>query len=251
MPIIARRCRLILFLAALLLTVDQFTLRLEAAPVPKADNELERVLVLKDILSKHQNEYILYAAEPFENIRLWKSYASSTPLDDLRYLNKTPDSRAFSIESALKTLPPQEKSAKSLFLQISFESPGKQVYQIQPKDPILIKGRLSALSLWVHSNRYRHSMTLLFRNASEKIIRIEAGNLNWFGWKRLYIPVNTRNFGPNKNQAGKFEHQLIGILIRSHKKEDPGSVSLMLDNLLILSDIREMRYPGSEHQDSW
>ena len=194
------------------------------------------------------DRYHIIVADPFEDT-VYRPYAPSTELADIRYIYDSPLSKAFNTESFLTGQ--SDQSRRSLLVMTSFTIPGKQNFQFKPDQPIVIRGQPYRLAVWIRSNEYRHRIEFLFRNADSKLIRVDGGQLYWKGWQRLDItlPANLHKLGRRiGHQTGAtFE----GIVIYSNPKSAPGNITLQFDSLLILSDFNRLNYNGAEIVDEW
>ncbi len=212
-----------------------------------------KVRFLGKLMEQEKGRYRLYLAESFENGTPWSPRASSSPLNDLRFLPRIPDTPPFLREKEIleRYAEGTHSFRRSLFVHTSFEIPGRQNYWIRPLRPLPLRGRLARVSLWVHSQMYPHSLTLLFKNASGQEVRVEMGHLAWKGWRRLERALPPSLFIRGRIPDRFYTHKLTGILIESSPRSDPGDMALFLDNLVVLSDISEFRYDGFEIEDNW
>lgn len=225
--------------------------RLDGVPMPKPYDALGQVKLLDWILSEKPRSYRLLLADSFENIRPWRPRAASTQLSDVRFVYKTPVGRAFEREKLIIDGFTKTNHEQSLFIHTSFDVPGRQVYWLRPDIEVRLPGKLFRASLWVHSNSYLHRLVLLFENANGKEVRVSAGSLYWKGWRRLDLQLPQSLFKRGRRAKNRYLHKFTGFLIISHPRADPGDVALLLDNLIVLTDIREFRYPGVEYSDNW
>ncbi len=205
------------------------------------------------LVATRSDRYEIVVAEPFENLRRWKSRAASTPLDELRYVFKTPTGKSFQLDQDLLHAWAESdlEFEQSLLLHTSFTVPGEQTYAALPERPIFIKGLPERMCLWVHSEGYHHRLVFLFRNADDREVRVELPPLVWKGWRRLDItlPDALKKRG---RRAGKHTGvHLTGFVLESNRLEKAGEIAVLLDNLAFLVDVVDLRYPGSEIPDSW
>ncbi len=224
-----------------------------ARTVPRAgpNDPLGQVVALDWLLANESRRYSLLIAEPFEDVRPWRPRAASNPLSSAAYIYKTPDGPAFDREKLLVEPRSSAENLRSLFVHTSFEIPGRESYLLQPAEPIPLTGQLLRCSLWVHSNGYLHTLSLIFRNADGREVRAALGSLHWHGWRRVEVQLPPALFRRGRRAVNRYKHELTGILISSHPLAPPGDVAILLDQLLILADTSEFRYPGFELQDSW
>ena len=224
---------------------------LRSVPRPAANDEIGQVQLLDWLLSSEGGRYSLLVPEPFEGQRPWSARAASNPLSSLNYVFRTPEGPAFEREKALVEAHTTSEFRQSLFVHTSFEIPGRESFWFRPAEPIILVGQLLRLSMWVHSNGYLHSLSLLFRNADGHEVRVHAGSLHWAGWRRLDLQLPPALFRRGRRATHRYRHELTGLLITSHPLAKPGDVALMFDQLLIVADTSEFRYPGFEQTDSW
>ena len=222
-----------------------------ASELPKPYDALGQVNLMDGLLSEKPNRYRLLVVDTFENLRPYRPRAASTDLSDVRYIFKTPDERAFQIERELVEGWSDLKPAfeRSLMVYTSFSVPGRQSYWLRPAEPVFVRGQLFRGSIWVHSNTYRHSLTLLFENADGREIRVPLANLHWDGWRRLSFSLPAELYRRGRRADNRYDHKFTGFLITSHPLGKAGPVAIMLDNFLIISDYKEFQYPGFEYLD--
>lgn len=238
-------------LAGLVLAPQQ----IRAREVPAPYDAMGQVEILDQLIESTGGRYRLWPTDLFEQQRLYKARGNSTMLSDVRYIFKTPADPAFRREEQVlqnrlrtpdgDTGPDPLGFERSLFVHTSFEIPGRQTYRLEAQEPVVVRGQLYRASLWVHSNMYRHTLSLLFRNASGKEVRVALGPLLWHGWRRLEVQLPPELFDRGRNIQRRYRHEFLGFLIKSHPKTEPGDVALMFDNLLVVSDIQELSYPGA------
>lgn len=218
--------------------------------MPGPNDALGQVRLLDYLLSGEDGRYRLLVADSFEG-RPWAARAASNPLAQVSYIYKTPDNEAFKREQSLLETYTRDGFRQSLFIHTSFETPGRESFWIRPATPVKLEGQLLRCSLWVHSEGYLHTLVLLFRNADGQKVNVDLGGLHWKGWRRIDVQLPPALFRRGRGATNRYTHQLTGILIRSHPLSEPGDVALMLDHLLVVSDVAEFRYPGFEYRDAW
>lgn len=225
---------------------------LEANVYPPPYDAKGRVLALEALLTTQGDRYSLVVLEPFEGIRQYRPHAPSTELAETRYVHQTPDDPGFAEERRMvEAFGENATNDQSLLVQCSFTSPGRQHFEIRPSEPLRITGQPYRLSLWIHSQSYRHRLEFVFRNADGQSVHVDAGNLNWKGWRRIDLTLPDRLYRAGRRVQHRFGAELESIVIHSHPGEQPGAVALLLDQLLILTDMQLLRYPGSGIVDSW
>ena len=226
--------------------------QIHAAEFPKAYDPEGQVNYISQFMKEFSDRYSLQLADGFERDILYSPRANSTDLSDIRFLFKTPDKKAFENEKLL-ILEYAAKDAsfeRSLFIHTSFNIPGQNFHLI-PHKALILKGQLIRASVWIHSNNTMNSLSLLFNNASGKDVEVNLGRLNWNGWKRIDVQLPASLYRRGKNYATRYRHSFTGFLIRSPTGRDTQNATLMIDNLLVMSDIKELSYPGNEILDDW
>lgn len=205
------------------------------------------------LVTTRKDRYEIVVVEPFENLRRWKSRAASTPLDEIRYVFKTPNERAFQLDKDLlhAWAPDDLEFEQSLLVHTNFSVPGEQVYAAYPDRPIPIKGLPERMCLWVHSEGYHHRLVFIFRNADDREVRVELPPLIWKGWRRVDVNLPDALKRRGRRAGHHTGAHLTGFLIESHRLSGAGEVAVLLDNLAILTDTVDLRYPGSEIPDQW
>ena len=240
------------FFAFTLLVIFLPLRQIRSAEFPKSYDAEGQVNFLVQFLTKFSDRYALLLTDGFEKEFLYYPRNNSTDLADIRYIFRTPENKAFENEKSivLKYAETNATFERSLFIHTSFNIPG-QNFHIIPHKPIALKGQLYRASIWIHSNNSNNSFSLLFKNASGKDVEVNLGRLNWNGWKRLDKELPKSLYRRGKNFATRYRHTFTGFLIRSPTGRDTENASLMIDNFLIVSDIKEISYPGSEILDNW
>lgn len=223
-----------------------------SAEIPRPYDPDGQVRLFQRILETKPERYRAHLLESFEGERMYEPRAATNQLSDIRFLEKTPTIGAFNAEvDLLRSRNIDASSKKSLFLNFGFQFPGRDHFWLRPTEPVGIVGQPFRISLWVHSKRYLHNLTLLFENSNGKEVRLSAGRLDWDGWRRidLQAPANLSDRGRRleRRHTAKF----TGFLIDSSPLEESGTVCIMIDNLVVISDMTDLMFPGSEIPDSW
>ncbi|MCE9596364.1 MAG: flagellar filament outer layer protein FlaA [Spirochaetia bacterium] len=223
-----------------------------SAEIPRPYDPDGQVKLFQGILNIKPERYRAHLLESFEGERLYEPRAATNQLSDIRFLEVPPKLPAFDAEiELLKTRNIDASSSKVLFLNFGFQFPGRDHFWLRPAQPVGIAGQPFKISLWVHSKRYLHTLTLLFENSNGKEIRLSAGRLDWDGWRRidLQAPANLTERG--RRLERRYSSKFTGFLIDSSPLEESGPVCIMIDNLIAISDMTDLMFPGSEIPDSW
>ncbi len=197
---------------------------------------------------------MLQIGDSFEKEQPYKFYASSNVLTDIRYVEKIPNTEIFHEENRLLNKYTGQRaiaSSKSLYLQSAFDFPGKGNCFLKSHEPLLLKGRLLEVSIWVHSQKYPHHLYLIFLTKQKKYIAVSLGKLLWKGWRRLHIPIPKKNFQVTRIIGKNSDYYFLGFKIISSPYSSSGAFSLLFDNLLFLVDPYHKVYHGSEIKDNW
>ena len=233
---------------------QKFRDSLAAAPA-ESSSEIEaadQVRVLSGILQEMPDRMKLKVLDLFEEKRDYYTRAPSTDLSIIEYAYRAPDSDAFTKEmDLLQSIRTDATSKRCLLVQTSFSVPGKQVFQILLRHPLHIEGGLARLSVWIHSPDSLNAISVLMRNPRGQRVEVRLGALAWKGWKRITVNLPADRFRTGKDQRYKSGGSFEGFLIRSHPLEEAGPMSIMIDNLLLLTDQSKLMYPGAEIDDNW
>ncbi|MCB1173317.1 MAG: hypothetical protein KDK39_07130 [Leptospiraceae bacterium] len=228
---------------------------MEASPRFGQQNAADQIEISQNMIDLYKGRLRLLPVDLFEKEHVWYSRGANSLLDQRRFLTKTPfnTGKAWDSEKALlKALGSSGTAFRySLSVQTAFETPGRDSYQLLLRNPQPLRGQLMRMSVWVHSNDYRHVLYALFRNASGQVVKHRLGRLQWHGWRRIEsdLPVSLYSRGSRIEQ--RYTHFFNGFLLQSDRNEHPGQINLLFDNLLVLSDMQELQYPGAEVQDAW
>lgn len=225
----------------------------EFSPAASSDAK-SNISFLENLLAKHASRFQLLEGDLFEAKKRYDAYAPSNMLSTIKHIQKKPDNPTFQNELKLlqKHLAKGPLARSVLFIQTAFNVPGNESFTVKLRQPVALHGRLISISLWVHSQNYPHSLKLLFLNRQGRSIAINAGRLLWEGWRRLRLDLPAGFFdNTNRLIQSRKKHQFVGFRLFSPRGGWAKSkyVSIMLDNLLVLSDTTDNRHPGSEIED--
>ena len=187
-----------------------------AREVPAPYDALGQVETLDQLIETYGGRYRLWPTDLFENERLYNPHGNSTMLSDVRVIYKTPNDDAFRREEQVikkrlrapdgNTNPGPLEFERSLFVHTSFEVPGRQSYRLEAGEAVVVRGQLFRASLWIHSNMYRHTLSLLFRNADGKEIRVPLGPLLWHGWRRVEVQLPPELYRRGRDLQRRYRH---------------------------------------------
>tara|TARA_Y100001937_G_scaffold122287_2_gene182642 strand:+ start:190470 stop:191387 length:918 start_codon:yes stop_codon:yes gene_type:complete len=234
-----------------LLAVPAFTI---SAISPESKREAQdQIRLLSGILEEMPERMRLESIDMFESERDYYTRAPSTDLSIIDYVYRSPDGAEFLEEMELlkSKVDPEASYHRSLMIHTSFDVPGKQLYQVLLRHPVPLEGELIRLSLWVHGQDQKHSLSALFLDPRGKEVEVPLGALAFKGWKRITVNLPAGQFRRGRDMRIRPGGKFRGFLIRSHPQEEAGPVSIMVDNVLVLKDMRKLMYPGAEIQDTW
>ena len=225
---------------------------LRAAEFPEPHDMEGQVRFLDEFLTQFKDSFQLHLVDSFEQELLYSPRANSTDLSDIRFLFKTPDKNAFEMEKNIiqKHIKKEISFERSLFIHTSFNLSG-QHFQLLSHRPVALTGQLFRASLWVHSNHTYNTLSLLFNNAEGREIEVNLGRMNWFGWRRIDVRLPASLYRRGRNFQTRYRHSFKGFVIRSPTGRDPENASILIDHLLVLSNVKELSYPGAEILDNW
>ena len=233
------------------------TFPLYAGELPLSYDPLRGLEFFRKILEEQRLRYILLEGDLFEKGKegSYFAYAPTNILADIRYISKLPlPKELFDKEKQMiqKYIGPKKGFASSLFIQTAFNNPGEESFVLKRHQPALLQGKVLRASLWVHSQGYPHRLVLLFQRANGRALSVSAGNLFWRGWRRLDLNLNHTKLGTDRRKnRSDYKAKFLGFRIQSAPNSEPGSLSLLFDNFLLLSEQQGKDYPGSEIEDSW
>lgn len=218
--------------------------------------ELDQIYFLDQLLSTSENLKI-QVIDDFETNQYFV-FDPPTPLHQLEVVYKNPrlsfikeQKRAFELEEVLVGGWGNTKTFdKSLMFYYSVDIPGRQHFRIIPKENIFIYGQPIRYSLWIHSKNYPDKFFLVFKVGNREI-KIFVAELSWNGWRRIenHLPKNF-TYLPKLNKPAYY-YQFRGFFIQTTNNTTVGNREILLDHLLILSDIQKLQYPGSEILDNF
>ncbi len=222
----------------------------EAAELPSPYDADGRISILERFLSERRG-YRLFVADNFEGERRYHTRAASTQLSYIGFVKRTPEGKAFQRELDIMDDRGQGSDHdQSLFAHFSFENPGKNVFQILPDEPVQIPGIPQRISLWVNGES-NNSLVLLFQNSDGKEVRVNAGRLDHRGWTRIDLEAPELLKLRGRRLERRYTTRFLGFVVESSPREPAGDFTLMIDNLLILTDLSERLIQGEEIPDTW
>jgi hypothetical protein len=227
-----------------------FTGMITAAELPSPYDADGRIAIIERCLSERRG-LRLFVIDNFEGERTYHTRAASTQLADIQFIKRSPDSAPYRRELDLIASRAQPfEHEKSLFLHFSFEDPGKQVFQVLPDHPVQIPGIPQRISLWVNGQS-THALVLLFQNSDGREVRVNAGRLDHAGWTRVEMTAPDLLRSRGRRLERRYTTQFLGFVIESSPREEAGDASVMIDNLLVLTDLSELMIQGEEIPDTW
>jgi hypothetical protein len=218
--------------------------------------ELDQVYFLDQLLNTSDNLH-LQIIDDFESNQYFV-FDPPTPLHQLEVVYKNPElsrnkeiKRAFQLEQVLVGGWGKTKTFdKSLMFYYNVDIPGKQNFRLIPKDTIFIYGQPIRYSLWIHSKNYSDKLYLVFK-IGNKEFNVFIAQLNWTGWKRIENQLPKNFFYLPKLNKPPHYYQFRGFFIQTISNSETGNREILLDHLLILSDVKKLQYPGAEILDNF
>lgn len=211
-------------------------------------NDLPRNLF--HFLKGNQNHSLFYL-ENFNGEIPYSFKKSDSHLQDLIRTAKTPENEEYNQEKEeLKNLL-KEISEYSMEVHTYIEIPEREKIRIVPKmKKILPFGLPIRLFGWIYSENYLAKISIYLSHPTLGRKKIELGNLNFFGWKRLETQIPVWKV-PRLNILRKERFELEEIVIEFSKKQPRTVVHLYLHQFLLLIEKPIPYYPGIELEDGW
>lgn len=221
-------------------------------PDPRDDEGMVRFLEDLTLNPNGGSSFHVTLIDSFEDKIQWSDRFSTAPSGDLRLIHDQPGARAFQMESQLlnKLGYPSEKQT-ALFVHTMLPVSGRSRYVLRIKEPAIIEGRALKLSAWIRTQRRIHQLVFLFQNQENREIQIAAGPLAWNGWKRIDLDLPSRLNGSFPRRPGQPPLRFTGLMIVSHPHEERQDVTLVLDQILVLTETVPYEHEGLEFSDSW
>lgn len=230
-----------------------FCLDLSGAPRPWDRDEEGRVLRLQKALENEKN-YVLFLAEDFEGERPWSIYRSDSFLNHTEFSANLPDSSAFPQEKEIlkNNGYPNVQTQNSFLVHSYVENPKRDHWTIRPEEQLLLPLGLPIQAIiWVYSEGHHMALDLVVTQKKSKEIYLPLGILNFFGWRRLEVPINLPKENARLIQSFSLPMSVKAFRLTSQPTQKTGAFHLYFDQLCFLMDKSTFVYPGSEVQDTW
>lgn len=213
----------------------------------------DQIRLLRGILQEMPDRMELQHLDLFESRRDYFARAPSTDLSVIDYAYRSPEGEEFLQEMQILRdhTDPEASYHRSLMIHTTFDIPGKQIYQVLLRHPVPMEGEPVRLSLWVHAQNQKHSLSALFLDPRGKPVEVPLAALTWKGWKRITVNMPARHFRTGRDRRIRAGGKFRGFVIRSHPLEEQGPIAIMIDNLIVLKDMQKIKYPGAEIRDTW
>lgn len=123
--------------------------------------------------------------------------------------------------------------------------------EVKPPHEYVVKGLGRQLSVWALGRNFRHTLYVKMRDYRGRIHKLRLGRLDYLGWRKLtvtipgWLPQSTRYSMLDKNL------HFVSLFIQSDNHEVAGQFYFYVDELSMLVDKTEMKYPGSLIKDTW
>jgi hypothetical protein len=131
-----------------------------------------------------------------------------------------------------------------LGVRIDFLRRGLTSIFVVPERPIPVEGIAKTVSVWVAGRNYNHTLVLLVQDYYGRYFELEAGKLNFQGWKQLVVAIPPQ---PDYGRQGIVQRDLHyvnlgGIKITGFRIDvDPleayGSYFVYFDDLRVTTDL--------------
>ena len=105
--------------------------------------------------------------------------------------------------------------------------------------------------IWVFSEGHHITLDLLVSQKKSKDIHLPLGLLNFFGWRRLEVPINLPHLNAKLIQSLSIPISVKGFHLATRPTQKKGAFHLYFDNLTFLLDTSTFTYPGADIQDNW
>lgn len=198
---------------------------------------------------KDTQKFSVVALESFSKTP-YKFQRNISHLQTLQYTGFIPNHPDYETET--KSFPEilLEGEKESLMIQTTLDNPQRERIFIEPQEPKTIDaGYPFRISVWVHSNFYKGTLYLQFKNTVQGTFKVKLGSLDFSGWQRLEVSFpfvkKIRESDPRKKIFS-----FVGIGMDFSKHQAPAPIVVYMDRIIVLLEKYE-EYPGSEVQDGW
>ncbi|MCB1142186.1 MAG: hypothetical protein H7A24_08745 [Leptospiraceae bacterium] len=214
------------------------------------DETIRSIQKLSDF-SKQGDRFSVIEIESFDGSRSWEFHKSTSYLQNHSFSENLPDSNPFQKETEVFKEVLSKENPRSLFIQTYLEIPDREKIWIRPTEPIVLgRGIPVRASVWLRSESYRGNIFLVWKSSDGKLVRVNGGDLNFWGWKRLDISLPFREKS-GLNTYRKKRYEFLGIQMQFSKLQKKSTFLFYLDRILVLLDKKPRDYPGVEIDDGW
>ena len=209
---------------------------------------------LKDIskttqVLENSKNYELFLVENFLGFDYWQILSSSSFLNRLKVVDKFPDLNSYTEESKSFKI---SNSKKSLMLHTFLENPTRNAFFIKPRTKIRFNlGLPVQVILWVYSNNYNTSMKLILTQEKHPDMKVELGDLNFKGWKRIQKPVVISKRNYKSNLMRKNPIYLDRLYFHPKHNQKKGDFFIYITRIKFILDKTRMRQVNIEIRDEW
>jgi hypothetical protein len=222
-----------------------------SAPWNQDRDELGQVKILERIL-EDKKTYQIFLIDDFDSQRPWKIFRGDAFLNNTAFISKIPAGPAWEREK--KVLSPWLSQGKeySFMIHSFIEIPGKEKVEIRPQEPITFPDGVPVrLFFWAYAENVSMSAKLILKQEKSKDLMIDIGDFGFEGWRRIEIPIRIPARNVRLIQSLQIPFQLKGIRISSRPHQKKGPFFIYIDQMSVLLDTSQAKYPGSEIKDNW
>lgn len=228
------------------------SLEVSSAPRVREDDIIGRIQILEKAIAAHPS-FLLQEIDSFEGEIPWKIFRGDSFLNSTEFVAETPKlQKGFSEEWDYYSKTFSLSNRTSLMIHSHFEGGPPFQAEIKPHSKILIRrGRPMRIFFWVYSQNINMSLRLVLSQRGNVDQRIDLGELNFLGWKRIekQIVLNDRTFKILESKQTPISVKALELKGGPYLK--PGAFFLYIDQMFVLLETSVLNYSGSEISDTW
>lgn len=149
-----------------------------------------------------------------------------------------------------------DPTAQVLGVKTAFDRKGDNWFEVYPKDAdgniyeIPFVGTVTQIDFWAWGAGYNYRLELLVRDAYGRVHTLQAGYLNFDGWKNIILNVPTYIEQHSRYRSGRKVLTFVGFRVRSDSKEAVDDFVIYFDQLKYTTNPLTNIYDGYDLKEA-